>query len=155
MSDSWITLVPRETGFVPSEDRQKAGLALFNSIAHDAEEVVIVNHPSIKFFDCGENFESVSCPHCQSKLDMDWWSETMEEDTLDNASDGPFQLKAYTLPCCERQETLDKLVYEWPQAFGRFALDAMNTNIDALSVEQIADLEAALGCRLVVIYQHI
>ena len=47
------------------------------------------------------------------------------------------------------------LVYEWPQGFGRFALDAMNPNIGKLKAMDRMELEEILGTKLRVIYQHI
>ena len=48
-----------------------------------------------------------------------------------------------------------KLVYEWPQGFGRFALDAMNPNIGKLDNRYKEEIEGILGTKLRVIYQHI
>jgi hypothetical protein len=46
-------------------------------------------------------------------------------------------------------------VYEWPQGFGRFALDAMNPNIGILQDRYKLEFEEILGTKLRVIYQHI
>jgi hypothetical protein len=59
------------------------------------------------------------------------------------------------MPCCGVSNTLHELVYEWPQGFGRFALEAMNPNIGILEDEHKKELEELLGTKLRVIYQHI
>ena len=51
--------------------------------------------------------------------------------------------------------TLNDLQYDWPQGFGRFALQAMNPNIGKLNAAQMAEFERILGTKLRVIYQHI
>jgi len=66
-----------------------------------------------------------------------------------------FKLAPYPTPCCGVRCTLHELVYEWPQGFGRFALDAMNPNIGKLEDRYRAEFEEILGTRLRVIYQHI
>ncbi len=152
MSDNWITLVPREVGFVPTDLNQLAGLALFRSIVPDAEEIEVINSPTLRFFDCGENLEIIRCPHCSGEIDLEWWGAVMD---ADHAHGGGFQLRLHELPCCRREESFDKLIYDWPQAFGRFAMDAMNSNVKALTPDHIASLEQALDCELVVVYQWI
>ena len=59
------------------------------------------------------------------------------------------------MPCCNTICTLNDLAYDWPQAFGRFAIEAMNPNIGELPEVHLAELEAILGTSLRVIYQHI
>ena len=74
----------------------------------------------------------------------------MDEDYGDG-----FKLATYPTPCCGAQYTLHQFVYEWPQGFGRFALDAMNPAIGELEERYKAELEEILGTKLRVIYQHI
>ncbi len=70
-------------------------------------------------------------------------------------SDDGFKLAAYATPCCGKIGTLNELVYEWPQGFGRFALDAMNANIGKLEDRYKQEFENILGTKLRVIYRHI
>lgn len=76
---------------------------------------------------------------------------------MDEDSDGEdgFKLAAYAVPCCRKEYTLHDLAYDWPQAFGRFALDAMNPNIGELDAKFKREFEKILGTKLRVIYQHI
>ncbi len=151
MSDDWITLVPRETGHVPQPDQQQAGLALFRQIAPDADEITVINQKTIRFFDCGANFECVRCPRCTEEI-TEWWGQCMDSDF---SKETGFSLNAYTLPCCGEAESLDRLVYQWPQAFGRFRLSARNPNLGLLPVDSLRQIEAGIGCALVVVYQHL
>jgi hypothetical protein len=66
-----------------------------------------------------------------------------------------FMLASYATPCCDVRCTLHELVYEWPQGFGRFVLDAKNPNIGKLQDKYKQELERILGTKLRVIYQHL
>jgi hypothetical protein len=74
----------------------------------------------------------------------------MEEDY----SNG-FPLAKYATPCCNALRTLHELQYEWPQGFGRFALEAMNPNIGQLQERYKEEFEQILGISLRVIYRHL
>ena len=66
-----------------------------------------------------------------------------------------FKLDRYRTPCCSEASTLRELTYDWPQAFGRFALEAMNPNIGTLEEGHRRELEEILETELIVVYQHI
>ncbi len=181
MSDDWITFVLCKTGYVPRKEDQEAALRAFHSFAPDADEISIIHHDNIEFFDCGSNFEAVKYPNCGTEIDATWWSDTMSEDYVSNDNsplkvpvlqslsrwiigkpanltgdfEGGFQLLKYTLPCCQHHASLDSLDYQWPQAFGRIGLSGMNCNIGGITGDQIAAIEASLKCCTTVIYQHI
>ena len=135
MSDNWITVIPEDPSFVPSIPCRSRASAWFDRM---------------KFFDCGANLERILCPSCRAEIPVEWWQQRMDEDHAEG-----FQLLKYPTPCCSALHTLHELVYEWPQGFGRFAIDVMNPGIAKLSEAQTRELEKILGCRLRVIYQHI
>jgi hypothetical protein len=150
LSDNWIALIPEDPHFVPEREKQTLARLRLAEIAPDAEEVTVVLSETIQFFDCGTNFESALCPSCGREVPLDWWQERMDEDHEEG-----FKLDRYSMPCCDAAHTLRELTYNWPQAFGRFALDAMNPNIGILKDEHRRELEEILGTRLIVVYQHI
>jgi hypothetical protein len=129
----------------------EAALAYFRRIAPEAEEIRVVRHDGVEFFDCGGNFEAVTCPYCAAEIDMEWWGEKMDADY------GPegFRLDPYPLPCCGREAGLDGVTYVWPQAFGRIALVGVACDIGALSDAVVAQFEALFGSAVIVVYgQH-
>jgi NAD-dependent SIR2 family protein deacetylase len=150
MSDNWIALIPEDPRLVPDQAKIQRARDRFAEIAPDADEIEVKISETVKFFDCGGNFERVRCPACQLEIPIEWWQNRMSEDYGDG-----FKLAAYQTPCCGAHSTLHELVYEWPQGFGRFALDAMNPNIGELEERYKAEFEAILGTKLRVIYQHI
>ncbi len=151
MSDNWIALVPEDPSFVPDPSTHESALGLFRELAPNADEIEIKLSDQIKFFDCGANLESITCPHCNQEIGLDWWQDRMEDD-----HDGRgFKLAEYSAPCCRTAVNLNALRYEWPQAFARFGIDAMNPDIGELSDDQRHEFERILGTRLRTIYQHV
>jgi hypothetical protein len=150
MSDNWIALIPENPRFVPDADKQRRARDRFAEIAPEADEIEIKVSENVNFFDCGGNFERICCPSCSEEIPIEWWQDRMDEDHGDG-----FKLAAYATPCCGKKSTLNELVYEWPQAFGRFALDAMNPNLGMLDDKYKRDFEEILGTKLRVVYQHI
>ena len=57
--------------------------------------------------------------------------------------------------CCGTTVSLNELKYVWPVAFGRFALDAMNPNVERLLPAQLEQLGAAMGCPVREVLQHL
>lgn len=150
MSDNWIIVVPEEPSFMPPPDGQQKAVSLFQSIASAADDFEVVATQEVRFIDCGCNFEGVFCPDCGGELDVEWWQDAKSEEF-----DAGFPLKEATLPCCGVSHSLAALRYEWPQAFARFSIGAMNAQIADLSDEQMRSFESALGCRVRKVLRHL
>ena len=149
MSDNWIKLVPVDPKLVPDSARQKQAADYIRRTLNTSEIEIESSH-KVEFFDCGSNFESVHCPHCHSSIEMNWWGDRIGDDFNKG-----FQLLPYSLPCCGKRASLNELVYEWPQAFGRFVLSVMNPGIPKLQDEDRRQLEEILGTQIRVVYQHL
>lgn len=152
MSDNWIVIVPKNPVHAPSPEKVEAALELLERLMPDTDAIDVVQKEHVQFFDCGTNLETISCPQCSTKLGFDWWGETMSSDFDEKTG---FRLDAYSVPCCSKPLALSELVYQFHQAFGCFALSAMNPNIGKLSDMAVAEIEAVLGCHVSVIYRHI
>jgi len=150
MSDNWIRLVPDDPRVVPDSTRQAHAKARFVEIAPKADAVEVEVFDAIRLFDSGNNFERMSCPSCGEDVPIKWWQDRLEKDY----SQG-FRLAKYSLPCCRAMHSLNELDYEPPQAFGKFALMAMNPNIGELKSKHKEELERILGVKLQVVYQHL
>lgn len=150
MPDNWIALVPEDPRLVPDAANQRRARDRFAEIAPEADEIEIKVFEKVVFFDCGGNFERICCPACGEEIPVEWWQDRMDED-----HDDGFKLVAYVAPCCGKKSTLNDFVYEWPQGFGRFALDAMNPSIGKLDDKYKREFETILGTKLRVIYQHV
>ncbi len=150
MSDNFVILIPDSPIYVPSREAQERALTLFREFTRDGDESHAEELSRIQFIDCGGNFERVVCPDCHTELDQGWFGRAMSEDYKDG-----FQLSPIVLPCCSARRRLDELVFDWPQGFARFKLEARNPGIGELPAEMIARLEQILGCRLLTILQHV
>lgn len=150
MSDNWTIIIPEDPAIVPDANRQARARNWFERAAPHAERIEIKTTATIGFFDCGGNFEGIKCPSCSGEIEMEWWCQRMDEDSVDG-----FKLLKYATPCCGASHTLHELVYEWPQGFGRFALEIKNADIGKLNEKQVRELETILGYKVRVIYRHI
>ena len=150
MSDDWIVLVPDKPRYVPDQDSQEKSRQRLSEMTRDADEVECVNSEHVQFFDCGSNLEVVRCPNCKSEISWDWWGKRMDDDYKDG-----FRLASYETPCCRSSLSLDRLIYDWPIAFGRFALSARNPDMRRIQPEHILELGNLLKCRLTAIRRHI
>lgn len=149
MSDNWITLIPEDPRFVPDRTRQALARDRLAEIAPRADAITIEVYDRVEFFHSGSNFERILCPSCRCVIPVAWWQDRMDED-FDNG----FKLAEYRTPCCGALRTLHDLVYDWPQGFGCFALEAMNPSIGKLEEGDRRELEEILGTKLRVIYRH-
>lgn len=150
MSDDWIALIPEDPWFIPDPAKQRRARERFAEIAPEADEIDLKVSEKVLFFDCGANFKRIRCPACHWEIPVAWWQDRMDEDCVDG-----FTLVPYAAPCCGARSTLHELAYEWPQGFGRFAIDAMNPAIGNLEDRHLRELEEILGTKLRVIYQHL
>ena len=151
MSDHFLFFVPSDPSYVPSVEAQTRATELVRTRLRNADAVKSEQNTGIQFYDCGSNFERVSCPHCLAEVSLQWWQEVMDKD----CDAGGFGLAQYALPCCHRTSNLNQLRYDWPQAFGRYVISVMNPNIRAVPESLLVDLEASLNCCVVVVRQRI
>jgi hypothetical protein len=151
MSDHFIIVVPRDPRLVPTDEVRRRVVLMLNRIAPSAENVTAEVSPQVQFFDCGQNFSRQLCPRCSAEISIDWWQERMNDDY-----DGiGFRLDSYETPCCAKSVNLNELIYDWPQAFGRFSWTVQNPNIGELTDATKLELEAVAGFALVAIRQHV
>jgi len=151
MSDDFLVIVPCDPTLVPSPEISEHVVAVLRRLAPQAESVTAEAADSIQFYDCGENFEGLSCPKCLEPLDLDWWHERMG---LDEAG-GAFALRPFATPCCGASLTLNDLAYDWPQAFGRFRWEVQNPNIGNLSRDAEARIAETAGFPVRFVRQHV
>jgi hypothetical protein len=151
MSDDFIVLVPRDPKFAASVVAQKRVTDVLRRLAPSADSIEPEVSDAIRFHDAGANFEGVACPRCAAEISIDWWQERMDEDERGEG----FILEPYAAPCCGASLSLNDLVYESPQAFGRSSWTVQNANVGELSQMALQELESAAGTPLVAVYQHL
>jgi hypothetical protein len=151
MSDDYLYFVPTDPRFVPDPTAAQRAVTLLTQRAPRADEIGVERSDGVRLFDAGANFDKIHCPSCRREIELEWWHGCMDRD----ADGEDFRLVSYPVPCCGALHSLDQLVYDWPQAFGRFALVAMNADLGTVDETLKAEVETALGARVVVVYQHI
>jgi hypothetical protein len=151
VSDNITTLIPQDPRFVPTKKARDAAVRMLRALAPRADEITSGVDDEVSFRDCGGNFESVACPRCRKKIELETWQGWMFEDGPD---DGGFRLGPLTTPCCKTEVTLNDLVYDWPQGFSRYYLSARNAGA-RFPVAVTRKLEDLLGCKLRVIRQRL
>ena len=153
MSDNWVIFVPTDPQLVPKQAARKRAVELAEELWPDADEVEVVVSRKLMVFDCGVNLSSIRCPTCSAKLSVDWFNDEIPEyfATKRGRADVPLNL------ACGCRHSLQELKYKWPVGFGRFGLSLMNPRAGARGVSKAkrAKIEAALGCRVMVVYEHL
>ena len=150
MSDNWLILIPTSPEYVPSKDAQERAVALFKKIAPEADEIEVQLSDRPRLIDCCANLNKINCPSCRQELAIDWWSDWM---SLEYGQG--FPLKPAVLPCCGSVRSLADLLYDWPQGFACFSIEAMNPNIQDLPEAVEREFEAIMGCGVRKIWQHL
>ena len=149
MSDDWLIIVPADPFAAPADEAVAAAAGALRHALPDADEVTVERTPHPHFVDAGTNFRSVTCPACGAAID-DWWSVTMER-----AHRHDFRELSVSMPCCGHHTTLNDLAYDWPQAFARISIEAMNPNVTELELRTKDAIEATLGVPVRIVWQHI
>jgi hypothetical protein len=149
MSDDFLRLIPADPKFIPSAGAQGAVLQLLRSWLPAAEDITSELREETQFVDPGANLERVECTFCGCNL-FDWW-----QDAMDEASACGFATLEVVVPCCHTETTLNDLRYEWPAGFARFVAEVRNPGREeALTDEEIRQLEQILGCALRQVLAH-
>jgi hypothetical protein len=151
MSDCFATIVPSDPGFVPTQESIATLVRLLHVLAPALGAIEPHLSRGIMLFDAGSNFESVTCPYCNRKLDLEWWGNTCGQDQ----HQGFFRLDSHTLPCCGRLGALNDLVYQWHKAFGQFGLEVINPGRPPFRTEEVEKVRLAMGSPVSIVYRHL
>jgi hypothetical protein len=150
MSDDLLFVIPTDPWFRPTSKAAKAVAATLRGLAPGSQEINTVGPGRLRFIDAAENFESIRCPKCQLRIEIDWWTAKMSK-ALD---DEETNLMIRT-PCCKKSVSLNDLEYEWPQGFACWWVEAMNYDRGLLDDRETALLAKALGHDVRIVYAHI
>jgi hypothetical protein len=163
----YLSLIPEQPSYVPPADAQSRAVDAFRAfltkkepfqikVAHRRDEanveIKVEVSEDIQFVDPGVNLESVSCPSCGAEIGFTLWKQWM-----DRSYEGKFIDRSITTPCCGHETDLNALRYDWPAGFARFALRAINPDIEngLLPADRLSVLEEILGCKLRQIGAHL
>lgn len=148
MSDHFLVVIPKD----PNAELPATAPALKDALAKLAgtTEARVKDYGKLQFIDCGEAFEAISCPSCQTAITTEQWHVWMDEDW--HGEDG-FHLHRHETPCCTHETTLNALTYTPPQGFARWFVGARNHNRGPLNAAELGALEEVAGMPLRAIVQ--
>lgn len=149
MSDDYLHVLPNDPTFLPTIATGRELLAAVNALAPRADEVRVRHSGRMAFVDAGENFSSIHCPLCRTKLTMDWFGDAM--DVVEAVGFDPLEI---VTPCCGRSVSLNDLDYDWPQGFARWYVEAMHPDRGALTTAESARLADTLGTPIRIVWTH-
>ena len=142
MSDNWLRYVPTDPYYQPTVAQAKAAEQLLASFLPQSEDVQSKFTEHTVFVDPGSNWSGVRCSSCGADSET-WWEEAISE-----AAEANFVNLTIVAKCCGSQVCLNELNYNWPCAFGRYVLEAMNPNARGLTPKQSELLATKLGCEV-------
>lgn len=119
MSTDVLSIIPADPFWAPGAEAAEVAQAILARVYPGARKVALDWHEDPVFVDQGENFENVRCPGCHNEVSIGWWQERMDE-----AYATGFRVLTVRTACCDRDSTLNDLVYSWPAGFARFVLFA-------------------------------
>ncbi|MBQ8895714.1 MAG: hypothetical protein IKM32_01755 [Clostridia bacterium] len=119
MSDCIYKIIPESPNGDISANADKAIAYLKRKTK--PEDITFTDHGKTAFIDCGENLASISCPLCDAELSFDWWGNAMNE-----AFENGFSELSRTLPCCNRECSLNDLKYDFPCGFAKNEITLTN-----------------------------
>jgi hypothetical protein len=149
MSDNWLQLIPTDPSYQPTHEAASRARALLARFTPRADEVNMELKSSTVFFHPGGNWSGVKCHVCGADAEQ-WWQSAMDLSSKANFADLSTRTK-----CCQATVSLNDLNYVWPAGFGTFVLEAMNPDVPDLEPNQLAELQATLGCNLRKIWVHL
>jgi hypothetical protein len=149
VSDNHLRLIPTDPDWQPDAEAAQRAARVLSILAPDAESVEVHLYPEVTFIDQGSNFESVSCPACQTPLEMEWWASRMGE-----MSDSQFTNLTVITPCCDTTTSLNDLTYDWPAGFAKAELSAVNPQRGWLTESELDQLTSAIGHALRQVMTH-
>ncbi|MGW4698822.1 hypothetical protein [Streptomyces sp. NPDC004285] len=123
MSDNYLTVIPTDPYWQPSEDAaDRAAVVLSGMLSDDARRGLEAKwHDSVEVVHCFANLKRISCPRCGTALAPDWWG-----DAVSQCYDEGFSTLMVTVPCCDIETSLNELVYDWPMGFARFRIEVVS-----------------------------
>ena len=147
MSSSELKIISTIPSYIPDkiqlDDTRK-----FLSKMYEPDKIEFITSQTIEFIDQGENFETVSCNVCGREIDMESWQNEM-----DIAYQKQFTDLNFLTPCCNRQTSLNDLIYKSPAGFAKFVIRISDPNIE-VSNNDLKQLEEILRTGLRIVWAH-
>ncbi|MFF9839280.1 hypothetical protein [Streptomyces sp. NPDC013740] len=114
MSDNYLTVIPTDPYWQPRRDAADRAAVVLSGLLSDDDArrgLEAKWHDGVELVHCFANLKTISCPRCGTALAPDWWG-----DAVSQCYDEGFSTLMVTLPCCDVETSLNKLVYDLAQS---------------------------------------
>lgn len=147
MSVTTVQFVPNDPHFTPGTVGISAAGAYLKQTLANSTQIEAMARDGVDVFFPGDNLVTCSCPSCQSDIPAGVWQTILAADYDENSG---FMLLRQPMPCCAERLAVNELVFDWPLAFGKFALQLTDPEFDTSTqaeAQRIAlELAPLLGC---------
>ncbi|MEQ1576674.1 MAG: hypothetical protein ABL894_03385 [Hyphomicrobium sp.] len=152
MSVTTIQFVPDDPHFTPDTPAISAAGQYLKQAFPSSSPVEAMTRDGIDVFFPGDNLTSCSCPNCNSDIPSGVWQTILSADYDDTSG---FMLLRQPMPCCGERLAVNELKFDWPVAFGKFALQITSPAFDTSNQDEAQrlarDLSPLLGCNLIAV----
>lgn len=124
MSEHIVKIIPKDP-YIHITEHNAQEIVNYLQAKIMADTIEAIMHEMPVFVDCGENLQSIFCPLCKELLNFDWWGEAM-----DKAYKSVFVDLIVKLPCCEKESSLNDLIYDFPCGFSSIEFDVINPSTE-------------------------
>ena len=151
MSDNVLSVIPTDPRWQPGQAEAEHARDLTARLTPErADQIEVMWHEAISVIDCGDNLQTIACPHCGGDIDTEWWADLLEE----RCEEGFDDLSA-VVPCCDRRTDLNSLNYDWQCGFARFEIAIWNPQRDWFTDPEAAMIAEALGHPIRQVMAHV
>lgn len=127
-----LVIIPTDTKFQPTDELIKSILGLLQKEYPNCE-IVSEKYNSVTFVDQGQNFEIVSCNHCNKELSVGFWQEKMN-DSYDKTN---FNDLSFKTNCCGKMSNLNDLIYDGDCGFASYSVYVEDAEYDIDFVNEL------------------
>jgi hypothetical protein len=147
MPETYIRFIPVVPDFVPGFETIDPAVIQLKKGLPQAGNVEFRLSGHVEFINSGALFERIHCPLCRHEIYIETWDEWMERALTEQ-----FQTLSIQTPCCKKEASLNDLVYDQPQGFARFVLEARLPEMVDLPGGLLPGLEKTLNTSLRLIW---
>ena len=151
ISESIAYILPKNENYSPQINEQNIISNFFKSRNILNLAIYYIYNDTIRFYDCGENFENILCPFCGYEIETGWWQEEMCK-----ASETGFNMLKINTPCCNKESSLNEIEYNFPQGFALYAIKIEDFDMDKFPINEtlLSGLENITGMKWKIVFSH-